>query len=99
LFVETGTERLPLRQIIVDGADGSSEQLAPAADVKWSRHGEMFLLLPGAVPGAHASTAAADGLLLRLRSPGDLPEALATGVSQFLLHPSGDLLLGRSHSP
>jgi hypothetical protein len=90
LFVETAAEGGPLRRLSIDQAGGLVE-LAPAADIEWSQRGEMFVLLANPAPARPDS-----GMLVRLRSPADMPEPLASGVSQFMLHPSGDLLLGRS---
>jgi hypothetical protein len=90
LFLESDRVGQPLRQILVEDEAGAVERLAPAADVKWSGRGEMFLLLPEPARGR--------GTLVRLRAPGQLPEVLAMEVSQFMLHPSGELLLGRSRA-
>jgi hypothetical protein len=92
LFVETAPEGGPLRRLSIDQAGGLVD-LAPAADIEWSRRGEMFVLLANP-----ATTRPESGMLVRLHSPADMPEPLASGVSQFMLHPSGDLLLGRSHA-
>jgi hypothetical protein len=91
LYVETTTPGLPLRQIVVERPDGSEQAMTPAADIRWSPRGEAFLLIPAA--------SVADTTLVRVRRPGSPPEVLHRGVTHFMIHPSGDLVLAWAVEP
>jgi hypothetical protein len=85
LFVENAASGKPLRQIVVEQPDGRHEFLQPAAEVKWSSRREVFLLVPETQP--------ADSVLVRARRPGATPEVIQRGATQFMIHPSENIVL------